>query len=285
MANHSKLSFGSYLSTSLSVTLQNYAPLVGFSFIIGLYFSAVAISYHFIDFEKNPLFLTGLMVAWFIMLPLLGGYLSFHEKVIQSKSISLGESLKIGFAKILPLVGALIGLLLIPSIIAMVGFVGAFFALENAQVPLGWSLLGLTTLLIILICNNRILSVLMIFFGEFDSAKALYHNKLIVKGHYAQTLFRSTFAFVFILVLFSSPLWLSFFTETDFTFSMLKVGIAAFDIIFIAPFFWSMMIVDFHDLHAQHQQTKSEPERQKAPVKDKIEPISKQKSMKDEDYF
>lgn len=237
----------------MRVTTKYSGAILGYALLIAAYYGAIASTYHFLDFEAQPQLLTIIMAAWFLLVPLLNGYLHFHENTILGKQPNFKDSFIVGFQKLLTWVGALIGVLLLPTIFAGFGAAAVFYAIYIEQQALIWAFTALLFIGMVLLINNRLLSLLIVIFTSNDSNTALTHNKTLVKGAFIRTIFRSTLAFVLLMGLFVSPLLLDLFVPITLKHELLSILGACVFIAFVAPYFWSMMMVDLHDLEQQRK--------------------------------
>lgn len=270
--------------SAFSMTLSHYKPLIGYSCFVALIYAVLSFTYHFIDFKGKEQLLTLFMAGWLLWMPVLAGYCYFHNQLFVKEPTSFKDALFNGFSKILPLLVTLVGIMLLPALVAGIIALVAILAVKTLDTVSLWSLIGATAVLSILIINRNLLSLIIVSLSSTESTQAMTHASQLIKGSYWRVMFRSTLAFLVLIALYSSPIWIDWFAQLDPFRERVLIAFACFDIIFIAPFFWSMMILDLHALEHKLLTTKPPQRPQTEQKQDTIKNAPKGE-MKDQDWF
>lgn len=277
------LSYGAYFNRSINLAAKHYSRLLPYSFILALYYLAISTLYGMIPFDLESKTLMILMGAWFLWIPLLAGYIHYHEHTLTQKKPPLWESMKIGYGRILPLFSTLLGLILGPGLLIGATVFVYLIALKQGFEGL-WINIALWTLGLlgsILLMNARILSLPLVISSGLDSTMSIDKSKQLVHHHYLRTLFRSTLMFfIFLALIFAPMMILPILKQT----LMLKLGTLSSVALLIAtvlPYLWSFIVVDLHDL--EHQRLKAA-KKQKSVMQAQVKEAPKG-TMKNEDWF
>ncbi len=276
-----KVNFASYLASSFCLTFKHYGKLLPYYLIVSLVYTALSFTYHFINFESQPQLLSILMIGWLLWVPLIAGYLYFHSEIMKDNKPNFKHAFLLGFSKILALISSLVGIFIVPSLLIGLSSVLAFFLIHRELEQALWPVVGVTCFLIILLLNTNLLSLLIICTASSEATFPGLHLKEIMKGHYFQTLSRSTLAFLLLCTLFTTPFWLNYVVELTPELRWMALAGNCLCVLLISPFFWNLMIMDLHYLERNKIQHEPKPETK---VRKAVQAAPKAQ-LKDEDWF
>lgn len=247
----------SILSSATSITLKHYKKLLSYSLFVAFVYASIAIAYRTLEPSQNSQLSTLIMAAWLLWIPILSGYCHFQGNLFIDKSTGFKQSFISGFSKIIPIFGAVAGILILPALLVGVMACLGFLAVHYGHGQMFWPLIGLGFFLSLLLINRNLLSIVIVSLSNCDSMQAISQSVQLTKHAYLKTMFRSTLAFILLLGTYLAPIWIGWVVELNKHLEMFVVAGVCFDIVMVTPFFWGIIILDLHHLeHARIQRPK-----------------------------
>ncbi len=244
------ISYSTYFSRSCKLATKHYGTLWAHAALIALVYAGLVFAGG-IAAQLGEKVLFGLMVGWILWIPLLGSFFVATNQAFANKPVPITKSLLRVADRFLGLVGALIGVVLMPSIVAAIAFGASLVLVSHQPFILVLGIVG-----VYLTLNTRLLSLVLVLTSTQDAIDSAEKNKQLLKGVFFTTMFRSTLSFTLLLALLLSPILASMFVELKATQSHLLTVIATLLMAILLPYLASFILVDLNQLKGQ--QPKSE---------------------------